>query len=383
LDAYRGIAALAVVIFHAGGPVAHRAETGRSFYDGTPLDIVIRQFSAGVTWFFVLSGFVIFLPFARAAIRQTAPVAVLPFLARRAIRLLPLYYFTFTLIWLAVRGSVREPWRDLALHLTFTHVFSREHFLWTIGPAWSLGVEVMFYLFVAACGPLAHRVCARLPTPRARSAALGGGVAALACASLAYVSWAHFAAGIAFDDLPVYSGPVAMFHTFAPGMGLAIIVALTEGRTTIRHATAALLLTGWVALSLVAIVTRLDRAWAGLYFNALFGLAFALLLATTVLGRSGARWGRVLLHPVLQFLGLISYSVYLWHESITWVLFRAGVIGNRAPHTFPQGILLVCVVVIAVSAASYWAIERPTMRLRARLSPDRRVAPPDSASVHP
>src|SRR5215216_5107006 len=90
LDGYRGLAAFAVVAFHASGFVGYRADRGQAFYAGTPLALIIQQFGAGVVWFFVLSGFVIFLPFARATIEQTGPIASGPFLARRAIRILPL-----------------------------------------------------------------------------------------------------------------------------------------------------------------------------------------------------------------------------------------------------------------------------------------------------
>jgi peptidoglycan/LPS O-acetylase OafA/YrhL len=371
LDAFRGLAALAVVVFHASYFVGYRPDSGRTFYAGTPLETILRQFGAGVVWFFVLSGFLIFLPFARAAIHQSERVAPVPFLARRAVRLLPLYYFAFILIWMSIRGSLHDPWRDLFLHLTFTHVFDREHFLWTIGPAWSLGVEVMFYLFIAGFGPLTHCACGALLSRRARGSLLAWSIAGLAGASLAYTNWAYFGARIALTDLPVYAGPVAMFHTFALGMELAIVVVLAEGRAMLRPAHTVLLRLGWIGLSLFAILLRIDRSWGAIYFDAIFGLAFALLLASTVLGKREATWRKLLIHPVLQFLGLISYSIYLWHESITWILFQAQIIGNRTPQTFPLSLVLVLAVVIAAASASYWAIERPTRRLRVLFLPAR------------
>src|SRR5262245_8387233 len=68
LEAYRGIAALLIVVFHAYQFT--REGTGRAtfVYDGTWLDVVLLNLEFGVACFFVLSGFLVFLPFARAAL---------------------------------------------------------------------------------------------------------------------------------------------------------------------------------------------------------------------------------------------------------------------------------------------------------------------------
>ena len=122
---------------------------------------------------------------------------------------------------------------------------------------------------------------------------------------------------------PVRASRLELLHRrLALGMGLAIVAALAEGRAPIRPALAALLQLGWAGLSLAAILLRVNHSWGAICFEGLIGLAFALLLASTVLGGAEAVWRKMLTHPLLQFLGLISFSMYLWHESITWVLFR-------------------------------------------------------------
>src|SRR5207244_3165616 len=67
LEAYRGIAALLMVVYHA---YQHSRVTSAYVYDGTPLHVLLRNLEAGVAWFFVLSGFLIVLPFAQAAVRR-------------------------------------------------------------------------------------------------------------------------------------------------------------------------------------------------------------------------------------------------------------------------------------------------------------------------
>lgn len=90
LEAYRGIAALLVVVFHA---YQHTREgSGRYVYEGTPLHPFFLSLDVTVPWFFMLSGFLIFLPFARAAIKRGTPRSARGFLICRAIRIIPLYY---------------------------------------------------------------------------------------------------------------------------------------------------------------------------------------------------------------------------------------------------------------------------------------------------
>src|SRR5437764_11759189 len=67
LEAYRGIAALLIVVYHA---YQHSRLKSAYVYDGTPLHVLLRNLEAGVAWFFVLSGFLIVLPFARAAVHR-------------------------------------------------------------------------------------------------------------------------------------------------------------------------------------------------------------------------------------------------------------------------------------------------------------------------
>ena len=109
-----------------------------------------------VEMFFVLSGFVLWLPVAKAALdaRTGRPGWVLLF--RRMARLLPLYYAVVLVVWTTTNPSLPGHWQDLLMHLTFTHVYSDDYIFWTIGPAWTLGVEFHFYVLMALSVPLVH-----------------------------------------------------------------------------------------------------------------------------------------------------------------------------------------------------------------------------------
>lgn len=96
LDAYRGVAALLIVIHHLY--LQTRDGHDRYLYEGALPHLLFVNLDAAVTGFFVLSGFLVFLPFARAAAAQRGPVSPRVFLVRRALRILPVYYVAILLV---------------------------------------------------------------------------------------------------------------------------------------------------------------------------------------------------------------------------------------------------------------------------------------------
>ncbi len=362
LEAYRGIAALLVVVFHAYQYSREGTGTPREVYSGTPLHLLFHNLEAPVSWFFVLSGFLLFLPFARAAIEQRGFLSSRGFLVRRTIRILPPYYLAILAVWAwRFNGGVGQ-WRDLITHLTFTQVFDKVHIFWTIGPAWSLAVEVQFYLMLAILGPISCAACARLATERARSVALVGGVVALIVSSLAYKWWAGIVAQVPHENFPVYFGPLAKLDTFALGMMLAILVAGFRGRFQ-GHMAIVLRLVG-VGLLAGVFALRGTYAVVDLYFHTLAGFAFLLVLSSTTLGPRDSAWARRLAHPALQALGAISYSVYLWHEPLLIELGQRELLIHTIPAAFPANALILVLLSVAVATISYRAIERPLGELR-------------------
>jgi len=105
--------------------------------------------------------------------------------------------------------------------------------------------------------------------------------------------------------------------------------------------------------------------WLGHWGMIVAPLALGLPLSTAVLG---LYWGSpvgafLLANRVVYFLGLISYSLYLWHFVVMQqIQFVIGDTYASLPHwvTFP----LAVVAVIAVASASYYLVERPFYRLR-------------------
>ena len=118
LDGVRAIAALLVVSLHlneiAGVPWN---------LNQNPLATTFAVFGrTGVVLFFVLSGFLLFLPYARALLFQEEPwPSIRTFYLRRIFRIWPGYYFTLAAMILLFQPKYFHPayWKQLVLFLTF------------------------------------------------------------------------------------------------------------------------------------------------------------------------------------------------------------------------------------------------------------------------
>ncbi len=357
LDGYRGLAALLVVVYHAW---QHASPTHAGALAGTPLYLVLRSLEAGVAWFFVLSGLLLYLPFARAALEQDGRPSTRAFFAKRALRILPLYYVAILLVWASRYDGLAEERVDLVEHLTFTQTFSQAHVFWTIGPAWSLAVEVGFYLLLPALGALAYAACARLRTRAGRLALLAALPLIVGLASLAFKAWALWVWHAPMDRWTVWFGLPARADGFAAGMLLAV------ARLAGLRAPAPLRLAGLAVLGIAFARHDAAPAWQA-FFHAASALGFALVLAPSV-ARKGAEgpWERVLGSAPFSFLGAISYSVYLWHEPLMIELAKRGwLLHKGASWLLPNSVAMVGLSV-AAGWASYRLVEAPAMRWRSR-----------------
>lgn len=366
LETYRGIAALSVVVFHAYQYSREGLQLDKFVYEGTPWHTLFHNLDVAVSWFFVLSGFLIFLPCSHAAVNQGSRRSARGFLIRRALRILPLYYVAIVVVWSLRYTGSHEEWVSLLQHLTFTHVFSQENFFRIIGPAWSLADEVIFYLIVAALSPLMYLACGRLNAQGKRAALICVSVATFILLSVGYKWWAYYVARIPEENYPVYFGPLAHLDSFALGMLLA--VGLATGWLRFGKTASALLSLGGVAFVALSFTLRDAHEAVDLYFYTLSAVAFTMVLAATVAPLAEKNGREALLpwllrSPVLAYVGLISYSVYMWHEPILIELGSHGFLIDKDPQFFPQNALALAAVSVAVAAITYGAIERPATRL--------------------
>jgi peptidoglycan/LPS O-acetylase OafA/YrhL len=379
LDGYRGIAALGIVIFHAYQ--FSRGDATSSYPYGTSVaEHILRNLDGLVSMFFVLSAYLLYLPLARSLVDGASSGSARAFLLRRAARILPLYWAGILIVWCVRNPTLPGDWRDLVEHMTFTQVFDSKRIFYTIGPAWSLSVEAFFYAFLAVLIPV-FAFAARRITGRAwRTATVLGPPVILAIGSGAYQLWA-----LQSHQSPtrwaVWFNPLARADMFAAGMLLAVTRALWSG--TLRTPALVTLRLSALALLAYGCAIRTDEAGPTTRFNALSVVAFTLLVGSSVFAPAASHWRRLLGNRNLLWLGLVSYSLYLWHEPV--LLYLDGTLHlNHAPHFFPVNALALLAVSVPAAWLSYVVIERPMGRLRTLLDRHgvRRDYYPDADSPH-
>lgn len=315
LDGLRGLAALLVVGYH------YTTRYQELFGHPAPLRLSLPLGHYGVQLFFVISGFVIFMTLERTQDWRD-------FLVSRFARLFPAYWVAVLLTWLVVwRFSL--PGREVpasAMWINLTMLQGWLHAPHVDGVYWTLTVELAFYAMVLCLHAL--RLLPRLPLV----------VAGWLCAMLVS-HWAETRLGWRWTDMARTTLLLEHANLFMAGMLLYRGVRGEGG----RRATAGLLL----ACLLVEFVVH--GAESGLVCAVFFGL---LLVALRPAGG-----GRVALSaPPLVWLGGISYSLYLLHQNIGYVLLRSLYSEGMAP---VMAIPLTLLAALALAAAVRHWVEVP------------------------
>jgi peptidoglycan/LPS O-acetylase OafA/YrhL len=344
IESLRALAALSVLVCHVTLFYIVLGTTNRAFAHLSFVDRLLYGGGFGVCLFFALTGYLIFRPFVKRLYAGTAPISVSAYGLNRVLRILPLYVVCLAVV-LAVKGEPLSTW---VRFFTFTQNLSSETAGQVNGPAWSLAVELQFYvllpLFALSLGRFARSIRA--------AAAI---IAALGVASLV-ARWHLDYAPDATD--PTWHYRLATnFIFFVPGMLLALFEVGLRGRPPrLRGVLAnsdAWLVAG-VALWLVVV-------FGGYDLDFLICLASFLVIAPCVLAlRQGPLLATLRFRP-LALLGVASYSLYLWHVPLLEFVTSAG----ASPELGPLAALAIPLALL-VAFISYRLIEEPFLRLRRR-----------------
>jgi peptidoglycan/LPS O-acetylase OafA/YrhL len=350
---------------------------------------ITARLDAGVAVFFVISGFLLYRPFVAARLEGRPRPAVLRYARRRVLRILPAYWLALTVYGLVAPGWVHHPLgHDWWAYYLLIQNTSSTWILGGIPVAWSLCVEAAFYVALPlyALGA-ARSLSGRAPATQARLELWTLG--AMAAASVAARSIVHHASPMSIfpQSLP---GNLAWF---AGGMTLAVLSAW-QGHRPVGELAAPLRalarrpLAAWAAaavvllfLSFLAGLPRgLPFAYSGFTWfeeHVLYGVFAVLVVAPAVFGAHGLV-ARVLGNPVVQWLGLISYGIFLWHLPLSGHLGAAGEHGG-----FVAYLVVLTAAASGCAAASYYLVERPLLRLKEPRRDRRAAAPPRAAADSP
>jgi peptidoglycan/LPS O-acetylase OafA/YrhL len=359
LDGIRAVAALAVVLTHVG------FQTGQSARG--PARPVLSRLDIGVAVFFVLSGFLLHRPQALAAMRGARWPAVVPYLWRRALRVLPGYWLAVVAALLLLPDNDGATLGDWVRQLTLTQVYRDHDLLPGLTQMWSLATEVTFYLALPLLGRLAGR------TLRSQLTLCGAML----------VTGLTWQALVGEGVLPPYAGYWLPGHAdwFAIGMALAAVsVAVPERLAEVARdgvtcwvGAAALFviagtpLTGPYGLALLSSSQLLSR-------TVLYGAAALLLVAPAALAGARGPVATLLATPPMAFLGRISYGIFLLHLQVLELVRQAlgvPVFGG----SFWRVLAWTVGISLLVAWASLRAVEEPAMRLRNRGPGARRPRP--------
>ncbi|MDT9593181.1 acyltransferase [Nocardioides zeae] len=347
----RGVAALMVVVVHAY--MWNRTGPFKTWpYDGIPHQLMygVDMF---VDMFFVLSGFVMWLPLAAAALsgRQGRSGALT--LAKRLARILPLYFLLTIIVWAWSNPELPGHWQDLLLHLTFTHVYSDTYIFWTNGPAWTLAVEFHFYVLIALLTPFLHRAAVRATTRDERLALALGVPVLLIVVGITYIAYVTQVARPDWTNWSMIFSPIGKAADF--GIGMVLAVCTVAGIRLSRPARAACAIVG-VAAVLALVLERpidtLEQEW----WHPAYALAVAVFMASIVL--HDGPWPRALSWGPLAWLGGLGYGIYLIHEPVMRWVASMGILGDPRPgHWFWITSILVAIPTIFLAWVSSRTVE--------------------------
>jgi peptidoglycan/LPS O-acetylase OafA/YrhL/O-antigen/teichoic acid export membrane protein len=339
IESLRGLAALGVVFGHVfvasvgigTGSLPNRLALGGGL---------------GVFLFFTLTGYLLFWPFVKRNFGGGGPIDLARYARNRALRILPLYYVVLVVFMLLVEhGGSPSLW----LHfVTFTQGFDERTVTAVDGPMWSLVVELQFYVLL----PLLAFAIARV----ARRSKLGAAAIVAALGLVSAAVWWQQVHKVGGTDLRWRYSLLATFMNFTPGMLLALLRLRLEQRPLRRMPSSSALL---MAAALVWLVAA-DRIQ---YAQPIAVVASFLTVAAVVLPVRGGRLVSILEVRALAFVGVASYSLYLWHQPIVESLERHTSLG------FAPLLALALAVCLAVAFASYRLVERPFLALRRRWAP--------------
>ena len=312
VQALRGLAALSVVGGHA---VSARPDmVGPGVAEGA-----LTILASGVDIFFVISGFII----ASTAVSRPDP---LEFVFRRAVRIYPVYWLVLLAAfvsgyWIALSPEDR-PALDLGLIFAWTYPN------WYIAPAWSVAFEMHFYAAVAVILAI---------TPERLFKLLSAALAVVAIA-------------VTFRlPLGIYAHPLTL--EFGAGVAIAYLVQRNGkllSSPLIPAIAASLFAAGWYWIFVRG------TGDAQLARVPTYGLGGAFLVHAIVSAElNGARFPNV-----LQWLGDISYSLYVVH----YLLMKWAASFTELWRISPSGVILASILLsIGLAAVLHALVEVPTL----------------------
>jgi peptidoglycan/LPS O-acetylase OafA/YrhL len=386
LDGVRGLSCLGVAVMHLCAHFSpHTAARWHTNLVGLSLIL-----------FYVLSGFLLFLPYVRNLTEDRASAA-LPstkdFAIHRIARIIPGYLAIFLLCNFVLQvaylqnASIQQPGTDhgtgmitspglLLANLTLVQSYIPEYFQTGLNPSWSLTLEYAFYATLPLLGLLLFALRKRTSMRPLMLAALAPVILiVIGFIGRAFipviVSASHLSNPLLIDWGPTWAAVFSKSFltnsdSFAFGMLAALVVVAIERQSSpkrgprVRTYSALALLPGVV---LLALLTRTPYGTS--VIAVLFALLILIIVAPMASGQNSTLARAFDVAPV-RFIGTISLSAYLWHFPLMLVLGRLGWMAGDTLGGMIRNVILGLAVTVVVSTGTYYAVEKPAMEYARR-----------------
>jgi peptidoglycan/LPS O-acetylase OafA/YrhL len=356
LDGVRGMAILMVITCHL---FAHSVVTGGGFpltfnIAGNCIDVknLLLSGANGVRLFFILSAFLLFIPYARTTLQSPGIIDIKRFYWRRAMRILPAYLLVLFVLSITIRLGKSEAFNSLNFFLNIFFINPFFFFRQDVGPdfipgTWSLATEVHFYLIL----PFIAEFFLSLKR---------GILTALSLIALSFFYRAYVAA-----HFTTYPANFILSHNILAHIdqfGLGMLAAFIYVKYSMQQRK----FLPWIPYLLVFSGIFI-YGWiynGGLFyikdFETLLGLSFFMIILGVVSGPSLVR--RLMEWGPLRIFGLVSYSMFLLNAIIARDIL--GPLMDKLLITEPSHRLIFnmtagMLILFLVSMFSYLYVERP------------------------
>ena len=399
LDGVRGALCLMIAITHV--TTHYSPKTAATWQTGI--------FGFSLVYFFVLSGFLLFLPYVRNVVEDRS-VGKMPdvtdYVVHRFARIVPVYLVIFLFVNFVLRlsyvhnpalqpvgtqdgtGMITDPGMLIA-NLTLTQTYFPSYIQTGINPSWSLTLEYAFYTSL----PLLGFLLFRLRKASNRNPFLVAAVAPLILLVIGFIGRSLtplvYANSSTTDFILLNWGPnwSAVFaksfltnaDNFALGMFAAIVfVALDHGALRESIAKRVRMISA-VAIIPVFLVSGVLLVVANQY--ATMGVSVVAALMIVVIIAPLARGEKTKLAVWLdarpmRYVGEVSLSAYLWHFPMLLLLGKLGLMaGDTLPGMLRNVVLLLACTILAATV-TYYGIEKPGMNYAKRLRAKKKASVP-------
>jgi peptidoglycan/LPS O-acetylase OafA/YrhL len=390
LDGVRGLLCLSIAITHVTGYYSkHTAALWKT-----------NVFGFSLVYFFVLSGFLLFLPYVRNVVAERSS-ARMPntrdYAVHRLARIMPAYLAIFLIVNFVLRlsyidnaaltpddartgiGVITDP-GELLANLALVQTYFPSYIQTGIGPSWSLTLEYAFYLSLPLLGWTVFRMRRRSTRNPFVLAMLAPTILlAVGLVGRALIPVVNRYAGTS-DFILLNWGPnlAAVFtksiltnaDNFAMGMFAAIVFVAIEHGALPEWISRRVRMVSAVLILPVLVVSAAFFAIAVQFVTAGVGVVAAMMILIVVVPLARGRKSKLAtfldVRPI-RYVGEISLSAYLWHFPMLLLLGRLGWMAGDTLPGMLQNIVMLLAATILAATVTYYLIEKPAMNYARRL----------------